>query len=334
QYIVEEGNSYGTSMNIFIDSANTPHYNENGILWWYLDRSKTPGYSGGNKFAVIYSDGSPAVVNITASLLVNDNYTYYGPESEWWNGLTEEEQSYYTPADNLIASAENGGQLNVTFTDENSSTYWDVTGASDETCEMNGDFYVGGKSTNGINATFINSEWTGTIIFEEPSSEEDTIGTAYIVLTEGSVWTVTEECTVNGLTVDETSTIIGTVTENADGTYTITPSEEATSGIEAAEDAAASDEADAFAEVEETAAETSALEGKDAFDAYVQYLRDYMDAYEGEGDGSGFDDSAKTMALGELDTVAYGDDVNDFPFEMFVSQFGADDYDTWLASQK
>ncbi|MCD8086957.1 MAG: hypothetical protein LUE22_00005 [Oscillospiraceae bacterium] len=415
QYIVEEGNSYGTSMNIFIDSANTPHYNENGILWWYLDRSKTPGYSGGNKFAVIYSDGSPAVVNITASLLVNDNYTYYGPESEWWNGLTEEEQSYYTPADNLIASAENGGQLNVTFTDENSSTYWDVTGESDETCEMNGDFYVGGKSTNGINATFINSEWTGTIIFEEPSSEEDTIGTAYIVLTEGSVWTVTEECTVNGLTVDETSTIIGTVTENADGTYTITPSEEATSGIEADEDAAASGEAAASAEVEETAAvavdpaaytadwagyqaycidclgnstneevaqmaiaeieateeaaysddatpfamliefgdivsysdflasaggadetaaESAALEGKDAFDAYVQYLRDYMDAYEGEGDGSGFDDSAKTMALGELDTVAYGDDVNDFPFEMFVSQFGADDYDTWLASQK
>ncbi|MCC8356606.1 MAG: hypothetical protein LJU34_01940, partial [Oscillospiraceae bacterium] len=84
----------------------------------------------------------------------------------------------------------------------------------------------------------------------------------------------------------------------------------------------------------ETAAESTALEGKDAFDAYVQYLRDYMDTYEGEGDGSGFDDSAKTMALGELDTVAYGDDVNDFPFEMFVSQFGADDYDTWLASQK
>ncbi len=27
EYIVTEGNSYGTSMNIFIDSANTPHYN-------------------------------------------------------------------------------------------------------------------------------------------------------------------------------------------------------------------------------------------------------------------------------------------------------------------
>lgn len=230
-YIVNQGNDYGSRMNIFIDPANNPNYNENGILWWYLDRSKTPGYSGGNKFAVIYSDGSPAVVNVKECLLVNDNYTLYGPESEWWNGLTEEEKTIYTPADNLIASAENGGKLNVTFVNQNAATKWDVTGASEETCEMYGDFYVGPKSTNAVNATLVNSEWTGTVIYADPSlatSGEmgaEAVGFAYITLTDGSVWTVTEECTVATLTVDETSTVIGNITENADGTFTVTPAD-------------------------------------------------------------------------------------------------------------
>lgn len=235
QYIVEEGNAYGSSMNIFIDPANSPHYNAGGITWWYLDRSKTPGYSGGNKFAVIYSDGSPAVVNVDSCLLTNDNYANYGVESEWWNSLTEAEKAIYTPADNLIASAENSGKLNVTFVNENSRTKWDVTGASDETCELVGDFYVGPKDTNAVNATLVNSEWTGTVIYADPSlatSGEmgaEAVGFAYITLTEGSVWTVTEECTVAELTVDETSTIIGTVTENADGTFTVSPAAPAAS---------------------------------------------------------------------------------------------------------
>ena len=421
-YIVNQGNSYGSSMNIFIDPANTPHYNENGILWWYLDRSKTPGYSGGNKFAVIYSDGSPAVVNVKACLLTNDNYTLYGPDSNWWNGLTEEEQSIYTPADNLLASAENGGKLNVTFVDQNSATYWDVTGASKETCEMVGDFYVGPKSTNAVNATLVNSQWTGTVIYADPSlatSGEmgaDAVGFSYITLTEGSVWTVTEECTVHGLTVDDSSTVIGTVTENEDGSFTVSPADTAVSGIAAPaaaepageasaepaagenvmgvatispagysadwagyqaycidslgnstnaevaamaiaeigafDEAAYTDETEPFAMLisfgdfvsysdflaaagggAAPAGGATAMSEQELFDAYIQYLRDYMAGYAGEGDGSGFDDAAKTMALGELDTVAYGDDVNAFPIEMFVSQFGADHYDVWVAAQ-
>ncbi len=329
EYIVNQGNDYGSRMNIFIDPANFPKYNENGILWWYLDRSKTPGYSGGNKFAVIYSDGSPAVVNVSQCLLVNDNYTLYGPESEWWNGLTEAEKAIYTPADNLIASAENGGKLNVTFTNQNSATKWDVTGASDETCEMVGDFYVGPKSTNAVNATLVNSEWTGTVIYADPSlatSGEmgaDAVGFSYITLTDGSVWTVTEECTVHGLTVDETSRVIGNITENEDGSFTVTPADQAPAAP------AASGEPSAEPASGEPAGESEA----DIFNAYIQYLRDYMAAYAGEGDGSGFDDAAKAMAIGELDTVAYGDDVNAFPIEMFVSQFGADHYDVWVASR-
>ena len=238
-YIVNQGGSYGSSMNIFIDPANTPHYNENGILWWYLDRSKTPGYSGGNKFAVIYSDGSPAVVNVESCLLVNDNYTNYGEESDWWKSLTEEEKAMYTPADNLLCSAENSGKLNVTFVNENSSTKWDATGVSEETCELVGDFYVAPKNTNAVNATLVNSEWTGTVIYGDPSLAtsgemgEEAVGSSSITLTEGSVWTVTEECVVNELSVDDTSVIIGSVTENADGTYTVSPVDGAVSSVSA-----------------------------------------------------------------------------------------------------
>lgn len=324
EHIVTNGGSYGSSMNIFIDPANNPHYNENGILWWYLDRSKTPGYSGGNKFAVIYSDGSPAVVNVTACRLTNDNYTLYGPESPWWNGLTEAEKAIYTPADNLIASAENGGKLNVTFNDQNSSTRWDVTGVSQETCEMVGDFYVGPKSTNAVNATLNNSQWTGTVLYADPAlatSGEmgaEAVGFAYITLQNGSVWTVTEECTVATLTVDETSVVVGNITENADGTFTVTPAHEAPA---------------APASSQEPAASAADAGGEELFNAYIDYLRAYMDTYTGDGDGSGFDDGARTMALGELDTVAYGDDVNAFPIEMFVTQFGADHYDVWVAAQ-
>ena len=57
-----------------------------------------------------------------------------------------------------------------------------------------------------------------------------------------------------------------------------------------------------------------------------------MNAYTGVGDGT-FDDGAKAMALGELDGVSFGSDVNAFPFEMFVSQFGAMDYASFAASR-
>ena len=67
------------------------------------------------------------------------------------------------------------------------------------------------------------------------------------------------------------------------------------------------------------------------YDAYEAYLVEYMNAYTGQGDGT-FDDGAKTMALGELDVVSFGSDVNAFPFEMFVTQFGAMDYASFAAN--
>ena len=69
------------------------------------------------------------------------------------------------------------------------------------------------------------------------------------------------------------------------------------------------------------------------FNAYVQYIRDYMTTYNGEGAKEGFDEAGKQMALGELDNVAFGSSVNGFPFEMFVNEFGVATYEEFLAAK-
>jgi len=70
---------------------------------------------------------------------------------------------------------------------------------------------------------------------------------------------------------------------------------------------------------------------EEEYEAYEAYLREYMTNYAGEGDGSGFDEGARAMALGELDSVGFGSDVNAFPFEMYVTQFGALSFAEWIA---
>ncbi|MGM9615187.1 MAG: hypothetical protein ACI3W7_06665 [Oscillospiraceae bacterium] len=72
-------------------------------------------------------------------------------------------------------------------------------------------------------------------------------------------------------------------------------------------------------------------ESEEEFNAYVAYLRDYMASYNGEGTGDGFDEDSRSMALAELDNVAYGSSVNGFPFVMFVNEFGAASYAEFIA---
>ena len=218
------------TMVLFVDPANTDKYHDGSLLWWFADRSLTPGHSGGNKFAVIYSTGSAAPIGVTATKLTNDNYTLYGPDSAWYQSLSEAERAQYTPADNLLVSVENGGTANLYFTDENSATRWDLTGASDETCELVGDFWlavpcdgsepgtVAGKE-NTINAEFVNSEWTGCVKYA------DDTGVCNLTFDGTSVWTVTEATTVNSLTLAEGTVVNAAMTVNgvptpiAAGTY-------------------------------------------------------------------------------------------------------------------
>lgn len=81
-------------------------------------------------------------------------------------------------------------------------------------------------------------------------------------------------------------------------------------------------------------AASSEPQTQEEFDAYVQYVRDYMDSYTGEGAKEGFDEAGKTMALAELDNVRFGaSSVNSFPFEMFVNEFGVASYDDFLAAK-
>ena len=205
------------TMVLFVDPANTDKYHDDSLLWWFVDRSMTPGHSGGNKFAVIYCTGASTPISVTATMLTNDNYTLYGPESEWYLGLSESEKAEYTPADNLLVSVENGSTANLYFTDENSSTCWDLTGASDETCELVGDFYLGvpcdgsepgttAGAINQINARFVNSEWTGTILYA------DDTGYCALEFDADSVWTVSESCRIDRLVVAEGAVIRATMT--------------------------------------------------------------------------------------------------------------------------
>ena len=170
--------------------------------------------------------------------------------------------------------------------------------------------------------------------------EYNAVRGTYLTMDADSVWNVTADSQLVSLTVEAGAVINGVVTVDgavvdttAGGTWTgdivVTPAE-----AEAAEDAAADD---AVPATDGTENEANALDSdvapasQEEFDAYKAYLVDYMNNYTGEGDGTGFDDSAKTMAIGELDSVGFGSDVYAFPFEMFVTQFGAMTFAEYIA---
>ncbi len=207
--------------------------------WWYTDRSKTPGYSGGNKFAVIYVENSSTPIYVDSTKLVNQNYVDYGPESDWWaqhqGQVSEVTGIAYAPADNLLISVEGAGAATVYFRNENSQTLWDDTGVSAETCELVGDFYLGeysqssgnpdkGTGANALTAIFENSEWEGTILY----GDEAMTGTATVSFDANSSWKVTADTYVANLeiadlskvTADEPVTVFYTASNTVSpGTY-------------------------------------------------------------------------------------------------------------------
>ena len=174
-------------------------------------------------------------------------------------------------------------------------------------------------------------------ILSEDSYNVATQGSV-LTLSNGSVWTVTETSELVSLTLDDTSSIVGSVTIDGEpvtltaGTYegaiVITPAEQETAAAATDSDVPATDGTENQSNV---LSATAAPATEADFDAYLAYVTDYMTNYDGVGDGT-FDDSARDMALGELSGLKFGADVNAFPFEMFVTQFGAMDYATFSAN--
>jgi hypothetical protein len=84
---------------------------------------------GGSPFSVIYAEGSKTPIYIESTKLINKNYQKYkdAPGSK---------------AENIMIDAEGNGTANVFFINDNSKTKWDLTGVSNETTEIVGDFYI------------------------------------------------------------------------------------------------------------------------------------------------------------------------------------------------
>lgn len=194
------GVGYG-ELNMFIDKANTPKFYEDSLNWWFTDKSKTPGYSGGNKFAVIYVENSSTPVYVESSLLINQNYADYGDASKLPEGQI--------PADNLILSVEGAGSGTVYFRNNNAETPWDLTGASDETTEIKGDMYIGayseftgspdkGTGPNSASLYFENSDWEGTVLYGDT---EEITGICNLSFDHKSSWKVPGDVKVANLEI-------------------------------------------------------------------------------------------------------------------------------------
>lgn len=188
-----------SKLNMFIDKANSPKFYEDSLDWWFTDRSKTPGYSGGNKFAVMYVENSSTPIYVEASKLVNQNYVDNGDPSKLEDGMT--------PADNLLLSVEGAGSATVNFKDENDQTKWDLTGETDDTTELVGDLFIGayseftgspdkGTGPNAATVNFENSQWEGTVLYGDT---EEITGVCNLDFDWDSSWKITGDTKVSNL---------------------------------------------------------------------------------------------------------------------------------------
>lgn len=212
-----------SKLNMFIDKANSPKFYEDSLDWWFTDKSKTPGYSGGNKFAVMYVENSSTPIYVEASKMVNQNYVEYGDASKLEDGQT--------PADNLLLSVEGAGSATVNFKDENDQTQWDLTGATDDTTELVGDFFVGaysestgspdiGTGANTATVNFDNSQWEGTVLYGDT---DEITGVCNLSFDYKSSWKVTADTKVSNLEIYNVENIVADepVTITFDSTTTV-----------------------------------------------------------------------------------------------------------------
>ena len=199
-----------SQLNMFLDKANSPKFYEDSLDWWFTDKSKTPGYSGGNKFAVMYVENSSTPIYVEASQMVNRNYVEYGDASKLPEGQI--------PADNLLLSVEGAGSATIHFKDENDQTPWDLTGESDGTTELSGDFFIGaysqstgspdiGTGANSADITFENSQWEGTVLYGEDGVESEITGVCDLSFDWDSSWKITADTKVSNLEICDVANI-------------------------------------------------------------------------------------------------------------------------------
>jgi hypothetical protein len=86
----------------------------------------------------MYVENSSTPIYVEASKMVNQNYVDNGDPASLEAGQT--------PADNLLLSVEGAGSATVFFKDENDETQWDLTGKTQDTTELEGDFFIGAYS--------------------------------------------------------------------------------------------------------------------------------------------------------------------------------------------
>ena len=166
----------------------------------------------------------------------------------------------------------------------------------------------------------------------------DTVWGTNVTLSGNAAWTVTNTSNITGLTVEPGAVLNGVVTVDGQpvdvsaggswsGEIIVTP---AAGAVTVAEETVPA--TDGTENQNNTLQDTAQPVTAEEYDGYEAYLREYMTNYAGNGgDGSGFDEGARSMALGELDSVGFGADINAFPFEMYVTQFGAMSFAEWIA---
>ncbi len=290
--------------------------------------SDDPGSLGGSQ---IVFDDSVAPKDEGFDVTSADNW---GPASTMWASggynYNEAVQAYFQDCNGdtaLEGDIYNGHQFvskNLVLTLDNSELTGVISSGYvehavdgvDKTIAYGGDEIVG---EDGL--TYGERENLGRV---ECFASETVNNGVIVTLTNGAVWNVTDTSYVSVLDVDDTSTVNGVITVLDSGIIMVEPAESAA----AADDSVpATDGTENQSNTLDSTAEPATQE---EFDAYVAYLTEYMTNYDGVGDGT-FDDSARSMALGELSGVGFGADVNAFPFEMFVTQFGALSFADFIA---
>lgn len=155
--------------------------------------------------------------------MVNQNYVEYGDASKLEEGQT--------PADNLLLSVEGAGSATVNFKDENDETPWDLTGESEDTTELVGDFYIGaysqstgspdiGTGANSATVNFDHSQWEGTVLYGDT---DEITGICNLNFDYKSSWKVTGDTKVSNLEIYNVENITADepVTITFDSTTTV-----------------------------------------------------------------------------------------------------------------